>query len=104
MKSTNEHVRSNLLEDWAKRLFAASPRTLKQMADSSHEVSRLQVKQYINDHVKLNFFNSSKFVGTEYEVDKESLVSHYNSKGYRDANVLSDSVYRYDDVFDKQRI
>ena len=27
MKSTNEHVRFNLLEDWAKRLFAASPET-----------------------------------------------------------------------------
>jgi outer membrane protein insertion porin family len=97
MKSTNEHIRFNLLEDWAKRLFATSPRTLKQMADSSHEVSRQQVKQYINDHVKLNFFNSSKFVQSEYDVDKESLIQHYNTKGYRDANVLSDSVYRFND-------
>ncbi len=97
MKSTNEHIRFNLLEDWARRLFALSPKTLKQMADSSHEVSNKQVKQYINDHVKLNFFNSSKFVRSEYEVDKESLVSHYNSKGFRDANVKSDSVYRFDD-------
>ncbi|GJM29337.1 MAG: outer membrane protein assembly factor BamA [Cyclobacteriaceae bacterium] len=97
MKSTNEHIRFNLLEDWARRLFALSPSTLKQMADSSHEVSNQQVKQYINDHVKLNFFNSSKFVRSEYEVDKESLISHYNTRGYRDANVQSDSVYRYDD-------
>ena len=97
MKSTNEHIRFNLFEDWAKRLFNLSPKTLKQMADSSHEVSNQQVKQYINDHVKLNFFNSSKFVRSEYEVDKESLVQHYNTKGYRDANVKSDSVYRFDD-------
>ena len=96
MKSTNEHIRFNILEDWAKRLFSASPKTLKQMADSSHEVSNQQVKQYINDHVKLNFFKSSKFVQSEYDEDKESLVKHYNSRGYRDASVLSDSVYRYD--------
>ncbi len=97
LKSTNEHIRFNILEDLAKRLFAVSPKTLKQMADSSHEVSNSQVKQYINDHVKLNFFKSSKFVRSEYEVDKESLVQHYNSRGYRDAKVERDSVYRYDD-------
>jgi outer membrane protein insertion porin family len=97
MKSTNEHIRFNLLEDWAKRLFNLSPKTLKQMADSSHEVSNQRVKQYINDHVKLNFFNSSKFVQSEYETDKDNLVSHYNTKGYRDANIKSDSVYKYDE-------
>lgn len=97
MKSTNEHIRFNLLEDWAKRLFNLSPKTLKQMADSSHEVSNQRVKQYINDHVKLNFFNSSKFVQSEYEADKDNLVSHYNTKGYRDANIKSDSVYKYDE-------
>ena len=97
MKSTNEHIRFNLLEDWAKRLFNLSPKTLKQMADSSHEVSNQRVKQYINDHVKLNFFNSSKFVQSEYETDKDNLVSHYNTKGYRDANIKNDSVYKYDE-------
>ena len=97
LKSTNEHIRFNIVEDLAKRLFAVSPKTLKQMADSSHEVSNKQVKQYINDHVKLNFFKSSKFVRSEYEVDKETLVKHYNSRGYRDANVKSDSVYRFDE-------
>jgi len=97
MKSTNEHIRFNLLEDWARHLFSVSPKTLKQMADSSHEVSNQQVKQYINDHVKLNFFKSSKFVQSKYEEDKESLLKHYNSRGYRDASVKSDSVFRYDE-------
>jgi outer membrane protein insertion porin family len=97
LKSTNEHIRFNIVEDLAKRVFAISPKTLKQMADSSHEVSNSQVKQYINDHVKLNFFKSSKFVRSEYEVDKETLIQHYNSRGYRDAQVESDSVYRFDE-------
>ena len=97
MKSTNEHIRFHLFEDWAKRLFNLSPKTLKQMADSSHEVSNQQVKQYINDNVKLNFFNSSKFVRSEYETDKESLIQFYNTKGYRDANVKTDSVYNFDE-------
>lgn len=97
MKSTNEHIRFTLLEDFANRLFKASPRSIKNMVDSSQEVSGQQVKEYINDHIKLNFFNSSKFVRSEYETDKQSLVEFYNTKGYRDAAVVSDTVYRFDE-------
>ncbi len=97
MKSTNEHIRLSIFEDFANRLFSANPRTVKHMMDSSQEVSSQQVMEYINDHIKLNFFNSSKFVRNEYETDKESLVDFYNTKGYRDAQVVRDTVYRFDD-------
>ncbi len=97
MKSTNEHIRISIFKDFASRLFKANPRTIKQLVDSSEEVSGKQVKEYINDHIKLNFFNSSKFVRSEYETDKESLVDFYNTKGYRDAKVVKDTVYRFDD-------
>src|SRR5690606_7404471 len=38
----------------------------------------------------------SKFIEEKYEADKQNLVNYYNSLGYRDARVLSDSVTRND--------
>ena len=43
----------------------------------------------------LNIFASSKFIRKEYESDKNTLIEYYNSKGYRDANITRDSVYKY---------
>ena len=40
-----------------------------------------------------NFFSSKKFKAEEYENDKENLITAYNEKGYRDAQIIADSVY-----------
>ncbi|MCU7614811.1 outer membrane protein assembly factor BamA [Chryseobacterium sp. GMJ5] len=37
---------------------------------------------------------SSKFIEEKYQEDKQSLVNYYNSLGYRDAAIVSDSVWR----------
>lgn len=39
-------------------------------------------------------FKPSKFVREKYEEDKHNLVNYYNSLGYRDARIISDSVWR----------
>ncbi len=41
----------------------------------------------------INFFVSSKFSDEEFENDKDLLIDFYNSKGYRNATVVSDSIY-----------
>ncbi len=43
----------------------------------------------------LNIFKSKKFIREEYEKDKELIIDKYNEKGYRDAELLSDSVVFY---------
>ncbi|MBB6612910.1 outer membrane protein assembly factor BamA [Pontibacter sp. Tf4] len=45
----------------------------------------------------LNLFSSSKFQENEFENDKQLLLDFYNSEGYRDAVIVSDSVYRISD-------
>lgn len=40
-----------------------------------------------------NFFNSKKFNEKEFENDKRGLISAYNEAGYRDARLVSDSIY-----------
>ena len=45
----------------------------------------------------LNFFRNTKLNETDYEDDKELLIDFYNSKGYRNASILRDSIYKIDD-------
>jgi outer membrane protein insertion porin family len=39
------------------------------------------------------FFNSKKFDEEKYTEDKAKLIAKYNEKGYRDAQIISDTVY-----------
>ena len=43
------------------------------------------------------FFQNRKLLKDEYENDKELLLDFYNSRGYRNATILSDSIYYIDD-------
>ncbi|MFC6996827.1 outer membrane protein assembly factor BamA [Rufibacter roseus] len=42
-------------------------------------------------------FTSSKFRKAEFEEDKKLLIDFYNKEGYRDAAVISDSIYKISD-------
>lgn len=43
-----------------------------------------------------NFFSSKKFKEKDYPDDKKSLISAFNEAGYRDARIVSDSIYIVD--------
>ena len=45
----------------------------------------------------INIFKGAKYKEKDYEEDKENLIDFYNSRGYRTATILSDSVYRIND-------
>jgi outer membrane protein insertion porin family len=89
LKSTKEHPRFTLHRAIAKGLIN---RPFWKTGDSA---SWRDVKKFLNDNVKLNLFSSSKFIKTDYEEDKRKLISFYNSKGYRDAEILTDTVYAH---------
>lgn len=42
----------------------------------------------------VRIFKPSKFIKSNYKIDKESIIAKYNSKGYRDAKITSDTVYK----------
>ena len=46
---------------------------------------------------KFNFLVSSKFLRDEFKNDKNTLINYYNKKGYRDARIVTDSVYDIDE-------
>ncbi|UKI39008.1 MAG: hypothetical protein L6V35_07170 [Alistipes putredinis] len=47
--------------------------------------------------VSWKFFQNNKFKEEEYEADKENLIDFYNSRGYRNATVVKDSIYSIKD-------
>ncbi len=49
---------------------------------------------YFSKSFRMTIFKSSKFVPDKFEEDKALLIERYNKLGYRDAKIISDSVYR----------
>ncbi len=51
-------------------------------------------KEYLSERVKLTIFKSSKFIKNDFETDKNEVISKYNELGYRDAQLISDTIYK----------
>lgn len=94
MKGTHEHPRFALHRTLLKELLTFKP---LEFLGSTHTVNWSEVKEFMSDNVKLNVFKGSKFIQTDYEDDKKKIIAFYNSKGYRDAEIMVDSVYDFND-------
>ncbi len=91
MKKTKEHPRFILHRTILSEIFGSPGKYFRPGETKSWR----DVKQFLNDNVKLNVFASSKFIKTDYEDDKQHIIDYYNSKGYRDAEIVSDSIYAF---------
>ncbi len=76
--------------------FVSHPKEFLYFATHKDSVSASAFSDYWSQYMKLNFFKSSKFVKSDFENDKKMLLTFYQSKGYRDAEIVSDSTYTYD--------
>jgi len=90
MKGTNEHPRVSIVKDLVGRLLRFNPKKIK---EDTTTYTQKDLRAYLNRHVKLNFLNGSKLIKADFNDDKAMLEEFYNSKGYRDARVVSDSVF-----------
>ena len=64
---------------------------------------KLRKKGFKNTKQKRFFagiLKPSKLIKEKYEEDKHNLISYYNSLGYRDAKIISDTITRSDKGFD----
>lgn len=96
MKKTNEKPRITLFEDIISRALRFRPSDLVEFFSNTRETKPQDVKDYLASHVKPNIFNSSKFIRSDFEADKQAVIDFYNSKGYRDAQIISDTAYSSD--------
>lgn len=96
MKKTHEYARLTIHRAVLGHILGFRLDDLREKRDSTNDVGWRGVKEFLNRHVKLNVFNTSKFISSDFEADKEKLIAYYNSQGYRDAEILSDTVVNYD--------
>ena len=61
--------------------------------DNVKESKLVRAMKKTKDNRLINFFNSKKFNEKEYENDKRNLISAFNEAGYRDARIVSDTMY-----------
>lgn len=50
-------------------------------------------KQMKNTKWKKRIFASSKLIRDDYETDKEAIITYYNNIGFRDAQIVRDSIF-----------
>ena len=55
---------------------------------------RGSLSKTIRKRKKIKLWKSSKFIEDEYNEDKKGIITKYNSKGYRDASIVFDSIYQ----------
>ena len=53
---------------------------------------------YFKENYKIKIFKGSKFIEKNYKDDLNLIISKYNKKGYRDAQIISDSIFKIDDA------
>lgn len=58
---------------------------------------RLRRTMKKTNQVSVNFFKSFKLNDQEFENDKDNVLDFYNSQGYRNAAIVSDSIYVMND-------
>jgi outer membrane protein insertion porin family len=97
MKKTKEHARVAVFKDVYSRITDADAESIRNSVFHTDSASTDDVKNYINKNFKLNFFAGSKYIPKEYRNDKDQVINFYNSKGFRDAKILADSVYNFGD-------
>jgi outer membrane protein insertion porin family len=51
-----------------------------------------KTKQLLDPYFRFKLFSSAKFNQVKYEEDKEKVIKYYNSLGYRDAQIVADTI------------
>lgn len=66
--------------------------------DGNEEVKDKKLRKQLDEtKEKRRLFASSKFIKKDYETDKKNIVAFYNKMGFRDAQVVKDSLWRDED-------
>ncbi len=66
--------------------------------EGNKDFSDAKLKKFLKKTKEMAFYKvvgSGKFLKDKYEEDKETMIAKMREKGYRDAEIISDSVYKY---------
>jgi outer membrane protein insertion porin family len=93
LKSTKEMSRFTLHPDKEQNAYGSSSRSFGKYMKDFGFLSPSKTLDALEPYFRFKLFASSKFNATKFEDDKQSLVTYYNTLGYRDAAVIADTIY-----------
>ena len=95
------NVKDPNLQDWTIEVDKGKKIKINHIEfEGNHSVSDGKLRRKAFKETKQKRFTPgsilkpSKFIPEKYEEDKQNLISYYNSLGFRDARIVSDSVWR----------
>lgn len=93
MKGTKEMARISLHSADQGSVYGSSDRSFKKYMDQQGYLSLSKTLDALNPYFRWNIFAGSKYNPKKLEEDKNSVLAYYNSKGYRDAEIIADTTY-----------
>ena len=93
LKSTKENSRFTLHPGEDISVYPQTKRSFKKYMQSFGFLSLSKTLEAVDPYFRFKLFSSSKFNENKFEDDKQSLVAYYNTLGYRDASIVSDTIY-----------
>ena len=94
LKDTKEVTRLTLFPAKDSSSYGINkPMTLKQYIYGWGFLSFTRSKEFLDPYFRFKLFSSAKFNEKKYADDKDKLLDYYNSMGYRDATIVSDTTY-----------
>ena len=94
MKGTKETGRLTLYPVRDKGPYGSRKKeTFKEYLKDFGFLSGTKTLNFLDPYFRFKFFNAAKFDQKKYDEDKEKVLEYYNSQGYRDAQIIGDTVY-----------
>ena len=94
LKSTKEMSRFTLFPGAEQNVYPVAKRSFRKYLKEFGFLSVTKTLDAVDPYFKFRLFSSSKFNEQKFIEDKQSLVNYYNTLGYRDASVVSDTTYQ----------
>ena len=94
MKGTKEMAKITLYPETPVSPYGDTTRSNKNFRQYLKETAYLspsKTKEYLDPYFRFKFFSSAKFSDKKYAEDKEKVLDYYNSQGFRDAAIVSDT-------------
>lgn len=94
LKGTKEMSRFTLHPGDEKSVYPEPDRSFSRYVKDFGFLSLSKTLEAVDPYFRFKLFAASKFNQTKYEEDKQSLLSYYNTLGFRDAAIVADTVYQ----------
>jgi outer membrane protein insertion porin family len=94
MKGTKEMSRITLNPDKTPSPYGENKReSFSDYASDFGFLKPTRTRSYLDPYVRIKLFSSAKFDAKKYDEDKEKLIDYYNSLGFRDVQIIADTMY-----------